>query len=109
MPRHMWVVIAMPSGRPGQRLVDVLDVGLVLVLGVAADLGDVLALLGVVEVGERGVVELQVGAAGVAEPADLLGVGGGEVGPERVELGVDGGRRSRRGRRGSGPSTGAGS
>jgi hypothetical protein len=46
-----------------ERLVDVADVGLVLVLGVAAELGDVLALLGVVEVGEARVVELQVGAA----------------------------------------------
>src|SRR3712207_8259108 len=51
-------------GPVGQRLVDVADVGLMLVLGVAAQPGDVLALLGVVEVGEARVVELQIGRSG---------------------------------------------
>src|SRR5204863_8858980 len=55
-----------------ERLVDVADIGLVLVLRVAADLGDVLALVRVVEVGEARVVELEVGAAELAEPPDLL-------------------------------------
>jgi hypothetical protein len=41
----MCVVTAMPSGPAGERLVDVADVALVLVLGVAADRGDRLALL----------------------------------------------------------------
>ena len=89
MPRHMWVVTAMPSGRSGERLVDVADVGLVLVLGVAADRAHVLALGRVVEVGEARVVELQVGAAQLAETPDLLGVGGGQVRPERVQVGVE--------------------
>ena len=69
--------------------VDVADVGLVLVLRVAALRGDHRPLRGVVEVGEAGVVELQVGAAELAEAAYLLGVGVGQVGPERVEVGVD--------------------
>ena len=64
-----------------------------LVHRVAADLGDVRALRGVVHVGEARVVELQVGAAELAEPPHLLRVGRGQVGPERVEvrvhLGVD--------------------
>ena len=59
------------------------------VLGVAALRGDQRALLGVVEVGQAGVVELEVGAAELAEPAHLLGVRRGEVGPERLEVGVD--------------------
>ena len=50
-------------GPAGEGRVDVADVLLVLVLGVAAALGDQRALLGVVEVGQAGVVELQVRAA----------------------------------------------
>jgi hypothetical protein len=65
------------------------DVALVLALRVAADGGDELALGWVVEVGQAGVVELQVRAAELAEAADLLGVGRAEVVPERVEVGVD--------------------
>ena len=60
------------------------------VLGVAAHAGDEVALRGVVEVREARVVELQVGAAHLAQRADLVGVGGGEIGPEVVELGIDG-------------------
>ena len=63
----MCVVTRMPSGRSGDRGVDRADVLLVLVLGVAALLGDHRALLRVVEVGEAGVVELEVGAAELAE------------------------------------------
>jgi hypothetical protein len=70
-----------------ERLVDVADVGLVLVLGVAADRAHVLALLGVVEVREARVVELQVAAAELADRAHLVGVGVGEVAPELVEVG----------------------
>ena len=47
-------------------------------------------LLGVVEVGEAGVVELEVGAAELGHPPHLLGVRRGEVGPERLEVRVDG-------------------
>ena len=52
---------------------------------------DVLALRRVVEVGEARVVELEVRAAELAEAAHLLAVGGGQVGPERVEVRVDAG------------------
>ena len=44
---------------------------------------------GVVEVGQARVVELEVGAAEVRDPAQLLGVRRGQVGPERLEVGVD--------------------
>jgi hypothetical protein len=60
------------------------DVSLVLVLGVAADLGDVASLLRVVEVRQARVIELEIGAAERREPAELLGVGGTQVLPERV-------------------------
>ena len=59
----MWVVTVIPSGRSEQRLVDVPDVGLVQVLGVLALAGHLLALARIVEVGEAGVVELEVLAA----------------------------------------------
>ena len=62
----------MPSGRLAMRVVEVADVGLVLVLGVVAELADLLALARIVEVGEARVVELQVGAAELAEPPHLL-------------------------------------
>src|SRR4051795_1697749 len=72
-----------------ERLVDVADVELVLVLGVAAETRDHLALLGVVEVGEARVVELQVRAPAVRERADLGGVRARQVAPEAVHVGVD--------------------
>ena len=50
---------------------------------------DVLALHRVVDVGQAGVVKLQVTAAEVVQPADFLGVGGGEVVPELGQVGVD--------------------
>ena len=68
----MCVVTLIPSGRSGERLVDVVDVLDVLPLGVAADRGDVLALVRVVHVREARVVELEVRAAELAEPAHLL-------------------------------------
>ena len=83
----MWVVTDIPSGRPCERLVDVVDVLDVLALGVAADRRDVVALVRVVHVREARVVELEVRAAELAEPAHLLAVGGGQVGPELVEVG----------------------
>ncbi len=57
-------------------------------VGVAADRLDVLALRGVVDVGEARVIELQVAAAEVVDALELLGVGGGEVVPEDVEVGI---------------------
>src|SRR3712207_9499568 len=52
-----------PLRAAGQRGVDLADVALVLVLGVAPLRGQLGALRGVVEVGQAGVVQLQVGAA----------------------------------------------
>ena len=49
------------------------------------------ALVGVVHVGEARVVELEVRAAELAQSPHLLAVGGGQVGPERIEVGVDAG------------------
>ena len=60
-----------------------------LVVAVTAQLRDVLALRRVVEVGEARVVELQVAAAELAEASDLLAIGGREIGPELIEVGVD--------------------
>ncbi len=79
----------MPSGRLAMRLVETADVELVLVVGIAADLDHVLALRRIVEVGEARVVQLQVGAAELAEARDLLAVGRREVVPEHVEVGID--------------------
>ena len=56
---------------------------------VAADRRDVLALVWVVHVREARVVELEVGAAEVAEPAHLFGIRVRQVAPEQVELRVD--------------------
>jgi hypothetical protein len=50
----------------------VADVRFVLVLGIAPQRGDVLALLGVVEIGEARVVELQVGAAELPQRPGLI-------------------------------------
>ena len=88
--------MAMPGGLVLDRGVDLADVAVVQVLGVFAAAGDLGALGGVVEVGQAGVVELQVGAAQGAEPGDLVGVGGGQVGPELLDVGVD--RRVQHGR-----------
>ena len=65
-------------------------------LGVVAALGDLRPLGRVVQVGQAGVVELQVLAAQLAEAPHLVGVGGRQVGPEllgvRVHLRVDRGQ-----------------
>ena len=76
-------------GATGERLVHVPDVLDVLALGIAADRGGVRPLGRVVQVREARVVELQVRAAELAEPPHLIAIGGGEVGPEGVEIGVD--------------------
>ena len=73
------------------------------VLGVAALARDQGALLGVVEVGEAGVVELEIRATELGHAPHLLGVRRSEVGPERLEVRVDGLDLSPPGRRGSGP------
>ena len=79
---------------PGRLLrehaVQLCDVRHVLVLGVTADPGDELALAGVVHVREARVVELEVGAAELGEPAELFTIGGDDVVPELVEVVVDG-------------------
>jgi hypothetical protein len=78
-----------PARPVGERLVDVADVGLVLVLRVAADRAHVLAVLRVVDVGEARVVELEIRAAELGDATHLLPVCSDEVGPELVELGVE--------------------
>ncbi len=60
-----------------------------LVLRVATELLDVLALRGVVEIGEARVIELQIGAAESAEPGDLFGVDALQVGPEQLHVRID--------------------
>ncbi len=60
-----------------------------LVLRVASLRGDVGALLGVVEVGEAGVVELEVAAAALGHQPHLVGVRRGQVVPELVLVGID--------------------
>jgi hypothetical protein len=71
-----------PGRAPGEGRVDLLDVAQVLVLGVVAALGQLLPLGRVVEVGQAGVVQLQVLAAEPGQRRDLGGIGGREVGPE---------------------------
>jgi hypothetical protein len=61
----------------------------VLVLGVAPLSRELGALRWVVEIGEAGVVELQVAAAQRRDAAYLVGVRVGEVGPELVLVRVD--------------------
>lgn len=82
---------AIPSGRPASGVVHLIDVAEVLVICVVAPLREHLALRRVVQVGEAAVVELQVGTAELAEPADLLGVCGAQVRPELLDVEVDGG------------------
>ena len=81
--------MARPSGRSAEGGVDLADVALVLVLAVAALAGDHLPLMGVVQVGEAGVVQLEVAAPERGEGLDLRGVRRAEVVPELVEVRVD--------------------
>src|SRR6185437_9721224 len=78
-----------PGRLARQRVVDLLDVAQVEMLGVVTAFGELGALGRVVQVGQRGVVELQVGAAQRVQPGYLVGVGGGQVVPELVRVGVD--------------------
>ena len=73
-----------------ERHVDRLRIRLWQVLGVVAVLAEVLPHLLVAEIREAHVVELQIAAAGVVEMADRLAVGRAEIGPELVELGIEG-------------------
>jgi hypothetical protein len=61
----------------------------VLALAVAADAVDIGALGRIVEIGEAGVVELEIGAAELVQRRDLVGVDAGEIVPERIHLGID--------------------
>jgi hypothetical protein len=72
----------------GHRRVDLADVAQVLVLGVVAPPGEHCPLPGIVEVGQAGVVELQVGAPEIAERRHLRSVGGAQVIPEPVDVRV---------------------
>src|SRR6185437_8321481 len=77
------------GGLLGQRGIDEADISEVLALAAAAQLRNVVALRRVVEIGEAGVVELQVAAAELAECRYLVGIDAAEVVPEGVELGID--------------------
>ena len=60
-------------------------------VGVAALGRQLRSLGGIVEVRQAGVVELEVGTAELAQGLHLGGVGGAQVVPELVEVGIDGG------------------
>ena len=78
-----------PGRTVGDRGVDLPDVVQVRLLAVLAARGQHGPLGGVVQARQARVVELQVAAAQRGECADLVGVRGGQVGPELVEVGVD--------------------
>ncbi len=81
--------MAMSAGLWASTRLSTCDVLLVQVGRVAADRLDVLALGRVVDVGEAGVVELQVAAAELVGAVHLLGVGLDEVIPEGVDIRID--------------------
>jgi len=66
----------------------VADVFLVLMLGVPAHFCDMRALPRVVQVGERRVIDLQVGATELAQAVHLVAVGRLEVAPEATDVGI---------------------
>ncbi len=74
---------------PGQGGVEHLDVGQMLVFAVQALGVHVFALGRIVQIGEGGVVHLQIAAAQPAERLDLFGVDRAEVVPELLDVGVD--------------------
>src|SRR5208283_5835595 len=76
------------GGLPPERRIDQPDVDEVLPLSVAADSAYVLALPGIVEIRQAGVVELQIGAAELPQGLDLGSVNLGEVAPEFLQAGV---------------------
>ena len=75
-------------GAAGDRRVDQLGVGVGEGVGIVAALDGAGAHDGVAQVGEVGVVELEVAAAGVVEGGDLGPVARREVGEEHLEVGV---------------------
>src|SRR5699024_12263004 len=89
---HLWGAVH-PLGPACQRLVHPPDVVLVLMLGVVTAGGQHLALPGVVEVGETGVVELQIPAALVRDAPYLFGIRRGQIFPElflvRIDVRID--------------------
>ena len=85
----MCAASAHPGGPVGDRSVDLADVAQVRVVGVLAPRGQDGALGGIVHAGQERVVELKVAAAQRGERANLVGVGGGQVGRELFEVGID--------------------
>ena len=75
-------------GPSGDRVVDLADVAQVQVLGVLAAPGDLSPLGRVVEVGQAGVIQLQVGAAEPGQALHLIVVRGGQVSPELLHVRV---------------------
>ena len=79
-------------GRPRfQRRVDHAGIDVRLLLGIVAAVREHLALLGIAEIGKAHVVELQIGAARLAERGDGLAVGLAEIAVEIVHVPVDAG------------------
>ena len=76
-------------GRAGDDRVDDVDIGLEQILPIVAARAQQLARAVVAELDERGLVDLQIGAARIGERLHFLVVGGDEVGPEIVEIGID--------------------
>src|SRR5436305_10743360 len=77
------------GGLGHERVVDLADVAQVQVVGVLAPGGDLGPLYRVVEVGQAGVVELEIGTPQGGQPGDLVGIGGGQVAPELLDVRID--------------------
>ena len=88
LPRQRWTPTVRSSGRPFERLVDQRRVGARQLVGIVATVDRALAHAGVAQVGEVGVVELDVAAPGGVEGGDLVAVDLGEIVEEAVEVGV---------------------
>ena len=73
----------------GHRRVDLADVAQVLVFSVVATGSQQGPLTGIVQVGETGVVELEISATQVRQGGHLVCIGSAQVVPELLDVGVD--------------------
>ena len=83
------MLIVMSDGTAGDRGVDEVGVDLEQPLDMLAARLEPGDLLGVAEIGDVHLVELQVAAAGAGEGLDRTVIGGAEIGEEAVEVGID--------------------
>ena len=74
-----------------QRGVDHAGIDVRLLLRIVAAIGEHLALLGIAEISEAHVVELQIGATFLAERGDRLAIGLAEIAIEIVHLAIHAG------------------